>query len=396
MSPPQPVCRAIEPDLLSVAAGEADSAAAGRVEAHVGGCQLCRDELAHYGALEGLIDSLRCAPLADNDATLARAQLAALLSDLRSRVPRRRMPGTSGRVRRWPRAEAVPAGSGTLDPVKSTSRTGASRRLPRAGQKRSKQPRAGKERRSDMSATLTARPVGSIDIDRRVEAVDWANAATHLDDCGWARLAKLLTPKECETLAGLYEDDRWFRSHVVMARHGFGRGEYKYFRYPLPDIVADLRRAIYPKLVPTANRWNESMRLDVHYPDAHAEFIARCHKAGQTRPTPLLLQYAAGDFNALHQDLYGEHVFPLQLTILLSEPEQDFTGGEFVLTEQRPRMQSRAEVVPLRRGDAVVFAVHHRPVHGTRGTYRVNLRHGVSRLRSGHRHTVGVIFHDAK
>ena len=246
-----------------------------------------------------------------------------------------------------------------------------------------------------MSATLTARPVGSIDIDRRVEAVDWANAATHLDDSGWARLATLLTPKECETLAGLYEDDRWFRSHVVMARHGFGRGEYKYFRYPLPDIVADLRRAIYPKLVPTANRWNESMRLDVHYPDAHAEFIARCNKAGQTRPTPLLLQYAAGDFNALHQDLYGEHVFPLQLTILLSEPEQDFTGGEFVLTEQRPRMQSRAEVVPLRRGDAVVFAVHHRPVHGTRGTYRVNLRHGVSRLRSGHRHTVGVIFHDA-
>ena len=247
-----------------------------------------------------------------------------------------------------------------------------------------------------MSTTLTARPVSSVDIDTRVEAVDWASASTHLDGYGWATLRKLLTADECQTIARLYEDDRRFRSHVVMARHGFGRGEYKYFTYPLPDIVADLRRAIYPNLAPIANRWNASMGIDVRYPDAHADFIARCHKAGQTRPTPLLLQYAAGDYNALHQDLYGEHVFPLQLTILLSEPERDFTGGEFVLTEQRPRMQSRAEVVPLRRGDAVVFAVHHRPVHGTRGTYRVTLRHGVSRLRSGHRHTVGVIFHDAK
>jgi len=247
-----------------------------------------------------------------------------------------------------------------------------------------------------MSTTLTARPVSSADIDTRVEAVDWASASTQLDGYGWALLRKLLTADECQTIAGLYEDDRRFRSHVVMARHGFGRGEYKYFTYPLPDIVADLRRAIYPNLAPIANRWNASMGIDVRYPDAHADFIARCHKAGQTRPTPLLLQYAAGDYNALHQDLYGEHVFPLQLTILLSEPERDFAGGEFVLTEQRPRMQSRAEVVPLRRGDAVVFAVHHRPVHGTRGTYRVTLRHGVSRLRSGHRHTVGVIFHDAK
>jgi uncharacterized protein len=247
-----------------------------------------------------------------------------------------------------------------------------------------------------MSTTLTGRPVSSVDIDTRVEAVDWASVSTHLDGYGWAMLRKLLTADECETIAGLYEDDRRFRSHVVMARHGFGRGEYKYFGYPLPDIVTKLRRAIYPKLAPIANRWNESMGIDVRYPDAHAGFIARCHKAGQTRPTPLLLQYAAGDYNALHQDLYGEHVFPLQLTILLSEPERDFTGGEFVLTEQRPRMQSRAEVVPLRRGDAVVFAVHHRPVHGTRGTYRVNLLHGVSQLRSGHRHTVGVIFHDAK
>jgi hypothetical protein len=247
-----------------------------------------------------------------------------------------------------------------------------------------------------MSTTLTGRPVSSVDIDTRVEAVDWASVSTHLDGYGWAMLRKLLTADECETIAGLYEDDRRFRSHVVMAHHGFGRGEYKYFAYPLPDIVTKLRGAIYPKLAPIANRWNESMGIDVRYPDAHAGFIARCHKAGQTRPTPLLLQYAAGDYNALHQDLYGEHVFPLQLTILLSEPERDFTGGEFVLTEQRPRMQSRAEVVPLRRGDAVVFAVHHRPVHGRRGTYRVNLRHGVSRLRSGHRHTVGVIFHDAK
>jgi hypothetical protein len=247
-----------------------------------------------------------------------------------------------------------------------------------------------------MRNVVKATQTDAVGINARVGMLDWISISTHLDDHGWAMVEKLLTADECETIAGLYDDDGRFRSHVVMARHGFGRGEYKYFTYPLPDIVADLRRAIYPNLAPIANRWNESMGIDVSYPDAHAGFIARCHKAGQTRPTPLLLQYAAGDYNALHQDLYGEHVFPLQMTILLSEPEQDFTGGEFVLTEQRPRMQSRAEVVPLRRGDAVVFAVHHRPVHGTRGTYRVNLRHGVSRLRSGHRHTVGVIFHDAK
>ena len=247
-----------------------------------------------------------------------------------------------------------------------------------------------------MSTTLTGRPVGSGDIDTRLEAFDWASASTHLDGYGWAMLRQLLTADECQTIAGLYQDDRRFRSHVVMARHGFGRGDYKYFAYPLPDIVADLRRAIYPNLAPVANRWNQSMGIHVRYPDAHADFIARCHRAGQTRPTPLLLQYAAGDYNALHQDLYGEHVFPLQMTILLSEPDEDFTGGEFVLIEQRPRLQSRAEVVPLRGGDAVVFAVHHRPVQGTRGTYRVNLRHGVSRVRSGHRHTLGVIFHDAK
>lgn len=181
-----------------------------------------------------------------------------------------------------------------------------------------------------------------------------------------------------------------------MARHGFGRGEYKYFRYPLPETVADLRTTLYPRLVSIANRWNESMGIDVRFPVEHAQFLERCHEAGQRRPTPLLLQYGEGDFNALHQDVYGEHLFPLQVAILLSEPDEDFTGGEFVLTEQRPRMQSRAEVVPLRRGDGVVWAVRHRPVQGTRGTYRVTMRHGVSRLRSGHRHTLGVIFHDAE
>lgn len=209
-------------------------------------------------------------------------------------------------------------------------------------------------------------------------------------------LERLLSPDECRALAGLYSDETRFRSRVVMARHGFGCGEYKYFSYPLPGMVADLRSALYPRLAPIANRWNAAMRIDVRYPQTHADFLARCHEAGQVRPTPLLLQYGADDYNCLHQDLYGEHVFPLQVAILLSEPGTDFTGGEFVLAEQRPRMQSRPEVVPLRQGDAVIFAVHHRPVQGTRGTYRVNLRHGVSRVRSGHRHTLGVIFHDAK
>jgi hypothetical protein len=208
-------------------------------------------------------------------------------------------------------------------------------------------------------------------------------------------LESLLPAPECGALAQLYDDDRHFRSHVVMARHGFGRGEYKYFRYPLPDAVAALRTALYPRLSPVANRWNEAMGIEVRYPSEHAGFVNRCHAAGQTRPTPLLLQYGEGDFNALHQDLYGEHVFPLQVAILLSEPARDFTGGEFVLVEQRPRMQSRAEVVPLRRGDGVVFAVQNRPAKGTRGVYRVNMRHGVSRIRSGHRHTLGIIFHDA-
>ena len=230
----------------------------------------------------------------------------------------------------------------------------------------------------------------------RVDAVDWAQAMRELDAQGCAVLKGLLSPEECRALSSLYPDDAHFRSRIVMGRHGFGRGEYKYFAYPLPDLIWELRPALYAQLRGVANRWNEAMGIAIRYPQNHAEFLKRCHAAGQTRPTPLLLQYGADDYNCLHQDLYGEHVFPLQVAILLSEPGRDFTGGEFVLTEQRPRMQSRPEVVPLRQGDAVAFAVHVRPVQGTRGFYRVNLRHGVSRIRSGHRHTLGVIFHDAK
>jgi hypothetical protein len=229
----------------------------------------------------------------------------------------------------------------------------------------------------------------------RVKSLDWERVSKDLDVQGCAMIEGLITRQECDTLAGLYPEDGIFRSRVVMGQHGFGRGEYKYFSYPLPDIIAGLRTAIYPHLAPIANRWNAAMGINVRYPEKHADYIARCHDAGQSRPTPLLLQYGVDDYNCLHRDLYGEHVFPLQVTILLSEPDRDFTGGEFVLTEQRPRMQSRPEVVPLRQGDAVVFAVHHRPVQGTRGVYRVNLRHGVSRVRSGHRHALGVIFHDA-
>jgi hypothetical protein len=230
----------------------------------------------------------------------------------------------------------------------------------------------------------------------RLEAVDWSALASDLDAQGSAVLPALLSPEECSSMAALYDDPAHFRSKVVMARHGFGRGEYQYFDYPLPPLVSELRTAVYPRLAPIANRWHEAMGLDVRFPDSHAGFLGRCHSAGQTRATPLLLQYVAGDYNCLHQDLYGEHVFPLQLAVLLSQPGRDFTGGEFVMTEQRPRMQSRPIVVPLTQGDAVVFAVHHRPVQGTRGTYRVNLRHGVSRLRTGRRHTLGIIFHDAK
>lgn len=241
-----------------------------------------------------------------------------------------------------------------------------------------------------------ARPITSAkDISSRVKALDWKRVSQDLDAQGCATIESLITSEECEALAGLYPVESVFRSRVVMSRHGFGRGEYKYFSYPLPEIIAGLRRSIYPHLVPTANRWNTAMNIDVRYPATHDDFLTRCHDAGQLRPTPLLLQYETNDYNCLHQDLYGEHVFPIQLTILLSEPVRDFTGGEFVLTEQRPRMQSRPQVVSLRQGDAVVFAVHHRPVQGTRGIYRVNMRHGVSRLRSGRRHTAGIIFHDA-
>ena len=229
----------------------------------------------------------------------------------------------------------------------------------------------------------------------RVAAVDWTAATAELDGFGCAVLPGLLSEAECDATAALYGSGAGFRSHVVMARHGFGRGEYRYFAYPLPPLVAGLRAALYPRLAPIANRWHEAMGMAARFPAEHAAFLERCHAAGQARPTPLLLQYGPGDYNCLHQDLYGEHVFPLQVAVLLSEPGRDFRGGEFVLTEQRPRMQSRVEVVPLTKGDAVVFAVNTRPVQGSRGSYRVALRHGVSRLRRGRRHTLGVIFHDA-
>jgi uncharacterized protein len=224
---------------------------------------------------------------------------------------------------------------------------------------------------------------------------NWLELERELDTQGNAVLHQLISLEECGQLAALYDQEGGFRSRVVMARHGFGRGEYKYFDYPLPPLIAELRTNLYQQLAPIANRWNEAMGIEVRYPRSHAEFLERCHQAGQRRATPLLLRYTTGDYNCLHQDVYGEHVFPLQVAILLSRREQDFTGGEFVMTEQRPRMQSRAEVVPLGQGDGVVFTVRQRPVQGSRGVYRVNLRHGVSRIRSGRRHTLGIIFHDA-
>ena len=229
----------------------------------------------------------------------------------------------------------------------------------------------------------------------RVAAYDWQALAGELDNYGCAVLPKLLSSEECRAIAALYPDESHFRSRVHMARHGFGKGEYRYFRYPLPDLLGGLRTALYPNLADVANDWNRRMGVDQRYPADHASFLELCHEAGQARSTPLLLQYVPGGFNCLHQDLYGDLAFPIQVAILLSEPDIDFTGGEFVLTEQRPRMQSRAEVVPLRQGDAVAFAVHNRPVQGSKGNYCVNMRHGVSRLRSGMRHTVGIIFHDA-
>lgn len=246
-----------------------------------------------------------------------------------------------------------------------------------------------------MTAIEDAHVIAADAIQHRVDSLDWPGIEDELNLRGCAVLGALLERDRCEALTALYAETDIFRSRVVMERHGFGRGEYKYFDYPLPESVAALRAAFYPRLVPIANRWHRAMDIDVEYPIQHSEFLAHCHAAGQLQPTPLLLQYGVGDYNCLHQDLYGEQVFPLQVAVLLSEPQRDFSGGEFVLTEQRPRMQSRPEVVPLTQGDAVIFAVHHRPVQGTRGTYRVNMRHGVSRVRSGRRHTLGVIFHDA-
>jgi uncharacterized protein len=249
-----------------------------------------------------------------------------------------------------------------------------------------------------MTATLSRRrPLAGTapSIAERVAALDWEALARDLDAHGCAVTDVLLSAEECAWLAETYANDALFRSRIVMARHGFGRGEYKYFAYPLPALVAELRAALYPPLATVANRWNEVMSIDLAYPAKHAAYLERCRSAGQTKPTPLLLRYAAGDYNCLHQDLYGENVFPLQVAFLLARPGIDFGGGEFVLTEQRPRMQSRAEVVPLRQGEGVIFPVHHRPLRGTRGIYRVNMRHGVSRLHSGHRHTLGIIFHDA-
>ena len=233
------------------------------------------------------------------------------------------------------------------------------------------------------------------EVAKRIAAIDWQQIALDLDCAGHALLHSVLSSEECKSLAGGFELEGQFRSRVVMARHGFGRGEYKYFAYPLPGLVASLRAALYPRLCAIANRWNEAMGIAVRYPEDHDDFLDRCHRAGQTRPTPLLLQYGKGDYNCLHQDLYGEHVFPLQVAFLLSMPGQDFTGGEFVLAEQRPRMQSRVSVVPLDQGSGVIFAVNNRPVQGTRGSYRVRMRHGVSSIRSGSRHTLGIIFHDA-
>jgi hypothetical protein len=237
--------------------------------------------------------------------------------------------------------------------------------------------------------------VSGVEIEQRIGAIDWLRVSTVLDAQGWAILPNLLGHAEADLIAGLYGQEEGFRSRVVMARHGFGRGEYKYFSYPLPALIQSLRTSTYPHLAPIANRWQERLGKEVRFPDDHAAFLQRCHRAGQLRPTPLLLEYGPDDYNCLHRDLYGEHVFPLQIAILLDRPGEDFTGGEFVMTEQRPRMQTRPMVLPLRKGDAAVFAVAGRPVSGMRGDYQVKLNHGVSKLHTGKRHTVGVIFHDA-
>ena len=245
-----------------------------------------------------------------------------------------------------------------------------------------------------MSATKTAQK--NADAKSSKLGIDWQAIEGSLDRFGCATVPHLLSAAACESVAAMYADEARFRKRVVMAQHGFGSGEYKYFTYPLPKLIAELRMALYPPQAKIANKWNETSKSGICFPPTHAGFLNRCHAAGQTRPTPLLLRYTEGDYNCLHQDLYGEHVFPLQLTVLLSKPGEDFTGGEFVLTEQRPRMQSRAEVVPLQQGDAVIFAVNERPVRGSKSYYRVKMRHGVCRLRSGERFTLGIIFHDAK
>jgi uncharacterized protein len=242
---------------------------------------------------------------------------------------------------------------------------------------------------------ITGQPSAPPPLAKRVEAIDWPAVASDLDAQGWTVAPKLLQGPECDAIASLYSEEEGFRSRVVMARYGFGRGEYRYFSYPLPALIEGLRTGIYPHLAVIANRWQTRMGREARVPEKHEDFLARCHAAGQTRPTPLLLKYGPDDYNCLHQDLYGEHVFPLQATVLLSQPGVDFAGGEYVITEQRPRMQTRAAVVPLHKGDAVFLAVNCRPVKGVKGDYQVKLRHGVSRLRSGHRHTLGVIFHDA-
>lgn len=242
---------------------------------------------------------------------------------------------------------------------------------------------------------LTSMDAPLHDLDTRVAGIDWSRVNAELDAHGAVTIPRVLTPAECDALASMYTRDEAFRSRVVMARHGFGQGEYRYWRYPLPSLIGALRTLLYERLAPIANRWHEAMGLAERFPNDHDAFIARCHAAGQRRPTPLLLKYEPGDYNCLHQDLYGEHVFPLQAVLLLSEPGRDFEGGEFVMTEQRPRLQSRPMVLPLLQGDAAVIAVHQRPVRGARGCYRVNLRHGVSRVRSGRRFTAGIIFHDA-
>jgi hypothetical protein len=233
-------------------------------------------------------------------------------------------------------------------------------------------------------------------IAQRVESFHWDAIRAQLDAYGAAVIGPLLSPDQCRTLINGYDNENLYRSRVVMARHGFGRGEYRHFAYPLPPVMTELRESLYPYLAEIANRWSEAMGIDVRYPAGHETFKARCHETGQTKSTPLILKYGAGDYNCLHQDIYGEHVFPLQIAFLLSKPSEEFTGGEFALTEQRPRMQSRIEVVPFGQGMGVIFPVHHRPVKGARGIYRVKMRHGVSRVRSGQRFTMGIVFHDSK